>query len=115
MLRYALILLVAVSAISLSSCKKTTPCEAVITVTDTLGRPLPGAHVVLRQDSVVNPQTGVRADIFDEAYTSGQGEVYFSFKNEAVLNIEVTYSTKFIKDYIRLEQSATVRKTVIVK
>lgn len=114
--RYLLLFCLAfIGLISVSSCKKTTDCEAIITVVDTLGRAVPGAKVVLRQDSVVNPQTGVRADIFSEQFTTSSGEAIFSFQWEAVLNVEVTASTASAKDYIRLEQSETVRKTVKVK
>lgn len=114
--RYAIILLVAVTALSVtSSCKKTKPCDAVITVTDTNGTPITGADVVVRQDSVVNPNTGVRADIFQERHSTGTGEAFFEFKWEAVLNVEVSYLGMTGKDYIRLEQSSTVRKTVVIK
>jgi len=110
-----LICLAFIGLITVSSCKKTKDCEAIITVVDTLGRPVAAAKVVLRQDSVVNPQTGVRADIFDEEFTTSNGEAIFKFKWEAVLNVEVTSLTTSAKDYIRLEQSETVRKTVTVK
>ncbi len=114
--RYLIILSLAIAGLlAVSSCKKTEPCEAIITVVDTLGRPVPAAKVVLRQDSVVNPQTGVRADIFDEEFTTSNGEAIFKFQWEAVLNVEVTSLTLSAKDYIRLEQSETVRKTVVVK
>ncbi len=115
MKRYLLILTVIFAAALISSCKKTGPCEAVITVRDTLGRAIGNAKVVLRQDSVVNPSTGVRADIFEEAFTTGTGEAFFKFEWEAVLNIEASYDVMSAKDYIRLEQSATVRKTVVVQ
>jgi len=110
-----LVCLAFIGLITVSSCKKTEDCEAIITVVDTLGRPVAAAKVVLRQDSVVNPQTGVRADIFDEEFTTSNGEAIFKFKWEAVLNVEVTSLTTSAKDYIRLEQSETVRKTVTVK
>ena len=110
----ALIAIIFSSIVTFSSCKKTEPCEAVITVLDSLGRPVPGAKVVLRQDSVINPTNGVRADIFDEKFTAGTGEAIFEFKWEAVLNVEVTSDNLFAKDYIRLEQGETVRKTVVL-
>ncbi|MBK7889152.1 MAG: hypothetical protein IPJ86_18200 [Bacteroidetes bacterium] len=114
--RYLIILTLALAGLlTASSCKKTEPCEAIITVVDTLGRPVSAAKVVLRQDSVVNPQTGVRADVFDEEFTTSNGEAIFKFQWEAVLNVEVTSLTLTAKDYIRLEQSETVRKTVVVK
>ncbi|MCE2845770.1 MAG: carboxypeptidase-like regulatory domain-containing protein [Sphingobacteriales bacterium] len=107
--------LVTVVLLSAASCKKTEPCEAIITVVDPQGAPVPGARVVLRQDSVVNPQTGVRADILEEEFTSSNGEAIFEFKWEAVLNVEVDVDTLSARDYIRLEQSETVRKTVTVR
>ncbi|MBK9400455.1 MAG: hypothetical protein IPN36_06215 [Bacteroidetes bacterium] len=114
--RYLILLTLALAGLlTVSSCKKTEPCEAIITVVDTLGRPVSAAKVVLRQDSVVNPQTGVRADVFDEEFTTSNGEAIFKFQWEAVLNVEVTSLTLTAKDYIRLEQSETVRKTVVVK
>jgi len=115
MLRYSLVILSITTVLIASSCKKTTPCEAVITVLDTLDNPVAGARVVLRQDSVINPTTGVRADILAEGITAGNGDVNFEIKLEAVLNVEVTKDLQTAKDYIRLEQSETVRKTVIIK
>jgi hypothetical protein len=115
MFRHILLVLVAVTAIGISSCKKTEPCKAVITVRDTLGRPIIGAKVVLRQDSVKNAQTGVRADLFQEQFSTGTGEAFFEFKWEAVLNVEVTKDALSAKDYIRLEQSEEVRKTVTIE
>jgi hypothetical protein len=115
MFRNALIIIAVVLAFVSTSCKKTEPCNAVISVLDTLDRPVVGARVVLRQDSVINPTTGVRADILEEGVTAANGEAYFEFKLEAVLNVEVTYDIRSAKDYIRLEQSETVRKTIILK
>src|SRR5436190_21511373 len=94
------------------SCKKTTPAEANITVVDTLNRPIGGATVVLRQDSVVNTNTGVRANVYQEQHTASDGNAHFEFEWEAVLNVEVTKDALSAKDYIRLEQSKTVTKTV---
>ena len=97
------------------NCKKTGPAEAVITVRDTLGNPVAGAKVILRQDSVINPTTGVRADIYQEHFTGSSGEAAFSFELEAVLNIEVIKdSIRKADEYIRLEQDETVRKTVVL-
>ena len=114
MLRYAFILFIAVAAVTASSCKKTKPCKAVITVVDSLGEPIAGAKVVLRQDSVVNAQTGVRADLFQEQISAGTGEAFFEFEWEAVLNVEISKDVLTAKDYIRLEQSEEVRKTVVL-
>lgn len=98
-----------------SSCKKTSPAEATITVVDSLQRPIKGATVILRQDSVVNPSTGVKADIYDEKISDINGNTFHSFKWEAVLNLEISKGNLKTLDYIRLEQSKTVSKTVILK
>lgn len=97
------------------SCKKTGPADAVITIQDSLGQPVAGAKVVLRQDSVVSPTTGVRADVYSEQITGSGGEAFFSFELEAVLNIEVSKdSVTENNEYIRLEQNKTVRKIVVL-
>ncbi|MEO8146927.1 MAG: hypothetical protein ABI723_04780 [Bacteroidia bacterium] len=102
-------------AVLTSSCKKTSPADATITVVDSLDRPIKGATVILRQDSVVNPSTGIKADIYDEKVTDINGNTFHSFKWEAVLNLEVTKGNLKVLDYIRLEQSKTVSKTVVLK
>jgi hypothetical protein len=48
-------------------------------------------------------------------YSLNNGEAFFEFGLEAVLNVEVDYDVRSARDYIRLEQSETVRKTVVVK
>lgn len=98
-----------------SSCKKTSPANAQITVVDSLNKPVKGAKVVLRQDSVTNPGTGVKADIYDEKISDIYGNTHHSFKWEAVLNVEVTYGKIKTLDYVRLEQSKTVDKTIVLK
>lgn len=114
MTRTALLLVAFIAIIgSVSSCKKTEPCNAVITVLDSLDRPVVGATVVVRQDSVVNTN-GVQADIYQESTTAANGQAYFEFKWEAVLNVEVTYDSVMVRDYIRLEQSETVAKTIYI-
>ncbi len=97
------------------SCKKTTPAEALISVRDTNGKAVSGATVVLKQDTVVNSTTGVKADIYEEKTTNSEGQAFFSFKWEAVLNVEVTKGTLVETDYIRLQQSKTVEKEIILK
>lgn len=98
-----------------SGCKKEGPCEAQITVTDTSGKFVSGALVILRQDEVVSPTTGAQANIRDSAITNSIGQATFEFKLEAVLNIEASKDSLSGKDYIRLEQSKMVARTVIIK
>lgn len=101
---------------SIFSCKKKeTGCDAVVTVTDTIGKIVSGALVILSQDSVVNPNTGVKASVYKESTTDGYGQAYFSFDKEAVLNIEASKGALAGRDYIRLEPGASVEKTVKIK
>jgi hypothetical protein len=97
------------------SCKKAGPCKATVTVVDSLERAVAGALVVLRQDSVVNPNTGAQADVYQEATTNSSGDAFFEFDKEAVLNIEASKGDMYGRDYIRLEQSGTVTRTVKIK
>ena len=108
-------LLISLLVVSTFSCKKEGPCKATITVVDSLERSVAGAKVILRQDSVVNPNTGAQAYIHQEGTTSASGTVSFEFDKEAVLNIEASKGDMFGRDYIRLEQSGTVTRTVKIK
>lgn len=98
-----------------SSCKKEGPAEVVITVTDTLGKAIQGAMVTLRQDSVNNPVNGVQASVNEQQLTDGSGQAYFSFDLEAVLVAEAEKGTRTARDFVRLEQSKTVTKTLIIR
>jgi hypothetical protein len=104
-----------IALIGWSSCEKSGPADAVITVTDSTGKRVSGAIVVLRQDSVVNSTTGSQAVINESKTTDAAGQAAFSFRLEAVLNVEVTKGTKSARDYIRLEQSKEVAKTVVIR
>ncbi len=98
------------------SCKDDTgPAECVITVTDSTGSRIAGALVILSQDSVINPTNGVQASVRDSGKTDGLGMVSFSFRLEAVLNVEAIKGARYGKDFIRLEQASTVTKTVIIR
>jgi hypothetical protein len=98
-----------------TSCKKTTSANAIITVVDPSGKNVAGAKVVLRNDSVQSPTTGAQANIYQEATTDLSGKAEFSFKWEAVLFVTATKGALSKKDYVRLEQSKTVEKTVILE
>lgn len=97
------------------SCRKTGPADAIVIVTDSLGNGVQNATVVLRQDSVISPTTGEQAIVKQSGVTDFSGQVQFSFPLEAVLNVEVTKGNLFARDYIRLEQSKQVEKTVVLK
>lgn len=87
----------------------------MITVVDSTGQRISGALVTLSQDSVINPVNNVQASANQVKQSDAAGQAFFTFKLEAVLNIEVVKGTKIAKDYIRLEQSKTVTKTVVIR
>ncbi len=98
-----------------TSCKKEGPAEAVIVVTDTLGRRISGALVTLRQDSVTNPVNGVQASVNEQQLTDASGQAYFSFDLECVLVAEAEKANLSARDFVRLEQSKSVTKTLIIR
>jgi hypothetical protein len=103
------------ASFALGSCKKTGPAEAVVLVIDSTGKRVPGALVVLRQDSVFNPVNGTQAVINEQGITDAAGQAFFTFKLEAVLIVEASKGTKTARDYIRLEQSKQVSKAVMIR
>lgn len=100
---------------SVSACKKSGPADAVVTVTDSTGKRIAGATVVLRQDSVLNPTNGVKAAINESKVTDASGQAFFTFKLEAVLILEANKGNLSARDYVRLEQSKQVAKTVVIR
>lgn len=104
-----------IALIGWSACEKSGPADALITVVDSTGKRVAGAVVVLRQDSVINPTNGSQAVINEVKISDASGQAAFSFKLEAVLNVEVTKSALSGRDYIRLEQSKEVAKTVVIR
>jgi hypothetical protein len=113
-LRY-LLLSVLLGSVAFTACKKTGPADATIIVIDSTGKRIQGALVVLRQDSVVNPTNNVQASVNETGITDGSGQATFSFKLEAVLNVEASKGNLTGRDYIRLEQSKIVTKTVLIR
>ena len=110
-----LLFIVSVIGTSFYSCRKNGPADVLITVMDSLSRSVSGAKVVLSQDSVISNQTGAQANVHQEGTTDLNGQVIFSFPLEAVLNLEVTKGVLSVRDYVRLEQSKQVEKSVVLK
>jgi hypothetical protein len=104
-----------VASLAAGSCKKSGPADAVISVVDSTGKRISGALVVLRQDSIVNPTTGSQAVINEAKITDAAGQAFFSFRLEAVLIVEAQKGSLTARDFIRLEQSEQVSKTVIIR
>ncbi len=113
-MKYILMVMMLVPVV-FTACKKSGPAEAIITVIDSTGKRVAGAVIVLRQDSVTNPTNNVQASINQQQVSDAVGQAFFTFKLEAVLNVEVSKGNLTARDYIRLEQSKQVTKTVIVR
>lgn len=109
------IFIITVLSVSFYACRKTGPADALVTVTDSLGRTVSGAKVVLKQDSVISPNTGAQASVYQEQVTDFNGQASFSFELEAVLFVEISKGTLLVNDYIRLEQSKKVEKSFVLK
>jgi hypothetical protein len=73
------------SIIFSTSCKKDKPGKAVITVLDTLNRPVYGATVNLNSDN--NPEPGI---VKDKKLSDNNGKTYHEFPLEVILQVEVS-------------------------
>lgn len=94
------------------SCKKDGPTRAVITVQDSLSRPVQGASVTLWQDTAVNSANGIQSKVRITKLSDAAGKAEFEFKLEAFLNIDVVKNADTSRSFIRLEEHETVFKTV---
>ncbi len=96
----------------LSSCKKDGPTKALITVVDSLNRPVQAASVTLWQDTSTNSVNGVQSKVRITKKSDAAGRAEFEFKLEAFLNIEVIKNDDTARSFIRLKEHETVTKTV---
>ena len=109
---------------SLSSCHEESPTRAIITVVNVDGTPAydssetdGGCKVILSQQGLIN-SAGNESNVYKNGYTSNNGEVEFEFVNEAILNVEVEYTTGndilTSESVVKLVREELIRKTVIV-
>ena len=108
----ALIILASFAFLTFFSCKKSGPTVAIITVVDSLGRPVGNANVRLWQDTSHSQQTGVKSNINVTKTSDGSGKATFEFDLEAYLNIEAVKGSDTAKGFIRLVEHETSEKTV---
>ncbi len=94
------------------SCKKSGPTRAVITVIDSISRPVQGVRVTLWQDTVVNAVNGVQSELRVTKNSDAAGRAEFDFELEAFLNIEVVKTGDTGRSFIRLKEHETVTQTV---
>ena len=108
----ALMVMASFAFLTFFSCKKSGPTIAVITVVDSLGRPVSNASVRLWQDTSHSQQTGVQSNINVSKTSDGSGKAQFEFELEAYLNIEAIKGSDSAKGFIRLVEHETESKTV---
>ena len=117
--------LLAVSiAFFLSSCQEESPTKAIITINTIDGQAAydsdatsGGCKVILSQQGLIN-SAGNEANVYEMDYTGVNGDVEFEFVNEAILNVDVEYTTDndvyTAESVIKLVKEELVRKTIIV-
>ncbi|HRH64913.1 MAG TPA: hypothetical protein PLU53_01315 [Bacteroidia bacterium] len=93
------------------SCKKDGPTRAIVTVIDSLGRPVQAASVTLWQDTAVNATNGVQANIRVTKSSDAAGKAEFEFEQEAFLNYVVIKNADTARGFIRLKEHETVNET----
>ena len=108
----ALMVIASFGLLTFFSCKKSGPTIAIITVVDTLGRPVANVNVRLWQDTSHSQQTGVQSNINESKKSDGSGKAQFEFNLEAYLNIEAIKGADSAKGFIRLTEHETAEKTV---
>ena len=114
-------LIILVITLGFVSCQEETPTRAIITITTADGAPAydgnNSCEVVLSQQGLIN-SAGNESNVYKKDYTSSDGTVEFEFINEAILNIDVEYSTDndvyTAESVIKLVKEELVRKTVVV-
>lgn len=111
---FYLILVLIISIPLLSGCKEEDKsCKVIVTVKD-IGDTsirISGAEVKLSKENSFVQANGV---------TDLKGEAFFSFPNEAILDIDVTYTdeignVRHGKSTVRLRQGETERKDVLLQ
>ena len=114
-------LIIVFIALGFVSCQEESPTRAIITITTPDGAPAydgnKSCEVVLSQQGLIN-SAGNESNVYKKDYTSSDGTVEFEFINEAILNINVEYSTDndvyTAESVIKLVKEELVRKTVVV-
>ena len=103
------------------SCQEESPTRAILTITEADGTPAydgsQSCKVILSQQGLIN-SAGNESNVYKKDYTSSNGSVEFEFVNEAILNVDVEYTTGndvyTAESVIKLVREELVRKTIIV-
>lgn len=116
-----LIVLAAVFSMANFSCKeKDLTCTAIIKVVRSIGGPAPSAKVTLTSEygqlSETHDLDPALVEPNNTKITDANGEVSFTFKYPAILDIKVTHiSYGTAEDLVKLEEGETVTKTVTLQ
>jgi hypothetical protein len=103
------------------SCKeKDLTCTAIIKVVRSIGGPAPSAKVTLTSEygqlSETHDLDPALVEPNNTKITDANGEVSFTFKYPAILDIKVTHiSFGTAEDLVKLEEGETVTKTVTLQ
>jgi hypothetical protein len=103
-----------VSATVTVGCHKQKDSIAVITVVDSLNKPVSGA--VVKLTAAVKNNTQTLAPYLPNIQTTGSdGVTYHHFPLEAVLAAEVSKGSLKVTDMVRLKKEDTVTQTIVLK
>jgi hypothetical protein len=104
-------LILVLSLVVFSSCKKKKPTTAEITIEDPSGVALAGATVYVNSKNNTPPGT-----VEDTQTSDNRGKTFHTFENEAILQVEVTktYGSITLTGYgiLRLEEGKQVDLTI---
>jgi hypothetical protein len=111
----AIVLTLTVFGLFNTGCNHDKTCTAVIKVVAADGTtPVAGADVQLY--ATISTQAGpVTADLKAESTTDNSGQVTFKFQLPAILDIKATKGTLAGQGIIKLEEKATVNKTITIQ
>ena len=111
---FILLAFVALLALTQTSCKKKKATQAQITIVDSRNQPVIGATVFVNSNN--NNPPGI---VNDTQVSDSKGKTYHTFKDEAILQVEVTKKSTTaatLTGYgiLRLEENKTVELTIVV-
>jgi len=111
----AIVLIILCVGLFNSSCNHDKTCTAVIKVVAADGV-TPVADAKIELYATISTSTGpVTADLKATAQTDGDGKASFKFQLPAILDVKVTKGTLVGQGIIKLEEKATVDKTITIQ
>ncbi len=96
------------------SCEKDNFCRATILIVDLNNNPVSGANVKLWIPNSSLEYPGKQTINWPEQITESDGQAFFVFKNESVLEIEAKKGALFGTGFIVLKRGLNVQQQVIL-